>query len=52
MKPAFHPSPTNHPAIGPGPNSGNVSSSAQTNQMTVPVNTTNGAVFFRLVRPY
>ena len=24
----------------------------QTNQMTVPLNTTNGAVFFRLVRPY
>jgi hypothetical protein len=30
----------------------NVSGSDQTNQMTVPLNSANGSVFFRLVRPY
>ena len=30
----------------------NVTASMQTNQMTVPLNSTNGSVFFRLVRPY
>ena len=35
-----------------GTNWVNVTSSAQTNQVTLPVDTANGAVFFRLVRPY
>ena len=43
---------TNNLATGLGTNWVNVSSSAQTNQVTVPLNATNGAVFFRLVRPY
>ena len=30
----------------------NVTGSAQTNLVAMPLNTTNGAVFFRLVRPY
>jgi hypothetical protein len=34
-----------------GTNWVNVSASAQTNQMTLPINAT-GAVFFRLMRPY
>jgi len=29
-----------------------VPASMQANQMTVPLNSTNGSVFFRLVRPY
>ena len=43
---------SNNLAIGLGTNWVNVSSSAQTNQMSVPLNAINGAVFFRLVRPY
>jgi hypothetical protein len=43
---------TNSLAVGLSSNWVNVSSSAQTNQAPVPVNVTNGAVFFRLVRPY
>jgi alpha-N-arabinofuranosidase len=43
---------TNNLASGLGTNWVNISSSAQTNQMLVPLSTTNGAVFFRLVRPY
>jgi len=43
---------TNNLTGGLGTNWVNVSSSAQTNQITVPVGATNGAVFFRLVRPY
>jgi hypothetical protein len=35
-----------------GTNWVNVPASMQTNQMTVPLNSTNGSVFFRLVRPY
>ena len=35
-----------------GTNWGNVTSSDQTNQALAPLSTTNGAVFFRLVRPY
>jgi len=42
---------TNSLATGLGTNWVNVSSSAQTNQMPVPLNAANGAVFFRLVRP-
>lgn len=42
---------TNTLAIGLGTNWGNVAGSAQTNQMAMPVNDTNGAVFFRLKRP-
>jgi hypothetical protein len=30
----------------------NVPGSMQTNQMAMPLNSTNGSVFFRLVRPY
>ena len=30
----------------------NVPASMQSNQMTVPLNSTNSSVFFRLVRPY
>ena len=43
---------TNNLAAGLGTNWVNVSISAQTNQMTVPLSATNGSVFFRLVRPY
>jgi hypothetical protein len=43
---------TSNLAGGLGTNWVNVSSSTETNQVTMPVNTTNGAVFFRLVRPY
>jgi hypothetical protein len=43
---------TNNLASGLGTNWVNVAGSDQTNQVPVPVSTTNGAVFFRLVRPY
>ena len=43
---------TNNLTSGLGTNWVNISSSAQTNQMSVPFSTTSGAVFFRLVRPY
>ena len=43
---------TNNLAVGLGTNWVNVSNSTQTNQVTMPANTTNGSVFFRLVRPY
>ena len=43
---------TNPLAVGLGANWVNVSSSAQTNQLAVPLSATNGAVFLRLVRPY
>jgi fibronectin type 3 domain-containing protein len=43
---------TNNLASGLDTNWVNVSCSAQTNQMLVPLNATNGAVFYRLVRPY
>jgi hypothetical protein len=42
---------TNNLANGLGTNWGNVSSSMETNQVTMPVNPANGAVFFRLMRP-
>jgi uncharacterized repeat protein (TIGR03806 family) len=42
---------TNSLATGLGTNWSNVANSTQTNQMTLPVNATSGAVFFRLVRP-
>jgi hypothetical protein len=42
---------TNNLGVGLGTNWINVSASAQTNQITLPINAT-GAVFFRLVRPY
>ena len=38
--------------VGETTNWVNVTASMQTNQMTVPLNSTNGSVFFRLVRPY
>ena len=37
---------------GLGTNWVNMPGSDQTNQMTVPLNSTNGSVFFRLLRPY
>jgi hypothetical protein len=43
---------TNDLTSGLGTNWVNVASSTQTNQMTVPLNSTNDSVFFRLVRPY
>jgi len=43
---------TNNLTGGLGTNWVNISSSTQTNQMAVPLSATNGAVFFRLVRPY
>ena len=43
---------TNNLATGLGTNWVNLPASMQTNQMSVPLNATNGAVFFRLVRPY
>ena len=43
---------TNSLAVGLRTNWNTVSSSAQTNQFTVPMNATNGSVFFRLLRPY
>jgi hypothetical protein len=42
---------TNSLAVGLGTNWGDVTGSAQTNQMTLPVNPASGAVFFRLVSP-
>jgi cellulose 1,4-beta-cellobiosidase len=42
---------TNSLALGLGTNWVNVPNSAQTNQIMVPLSTTNGSVFFRLVRP-
>jgi hypothetical protein len=41
---------TNTLASGIGTNWSTVSNAAQTNQVTVPINVTNGAVFFRLIR--
>jgi aryl-phospho-beta-D-glucosidase BglC (GH1 family) len=43
---------TNSLAVGLGTNWVNVTGSAQTNQVPMTVNATNGTVFFRLVRPY
>jgi hypothetical protein len=43
---------TNNLTSGLGTNWVNVPSSDQTNQMTVPLNSANGSVFFQLVRPY
>ncbi len=43
---------TNDLTSGLGTNWVNVTSSAQTNQVAMPVDKANGAVFFRLVRPY
>jgi hypothetical protein len=43
---------TNTLAGGLGTDWVNVSGSAQTNQMPMPLSMTSGAVFFRLVRPY
>jgi hypothetical protein len=43
---------TNSLATGIGTNWSTVSSLAQTNQMTLPMNPASGAAFFRLVRPY
>ena len=43
---------TNDFTTGLGTNWINLPASMQTNQMTVPLNSTNGSVFFRLVRPY
>jgi xyloglucan-specific exo-beta-1,4-glucanase len=43
---------TNNLTSGLGTNWVNVPASIQTNQMTVPLNSTNGSVFFRLARPY
>jgi alpha-N-arabinofuranosidase len=43
---------TNNPGTGLGTNWVNVPGSMQTNQMAMPLNATNGAVFFRLLRPY
>jgi hypothetical protein len=42
---------TNNLSTGLSTNWVNISSSAETNQLAVPVNPANGAVFFRLVRP-
>jgi hypothetical protein len=42
---------TNSPGVGIGTNWSTVPGSTQTNQLALPVNTTNGAVFFRLVHP-
>lgn len=43
---------TNNLNAGLGTNWVNVPNSDQTNQMPLPMNATDGAVFFRLVRPY
>ena len=43
---------TNSLGVGLGTNWVNVTDSAQTNQVPLTVNPANGAVFFRLVRPY
>ena len=42
---------TNSLSVGLGTNWSTVAGSAQTNQITVSLNATNGAVFFRLMRP-
>jgi hypothetical protein len=42
---------TNSLAVGLGTNWVSVAGSAQTNQVTMPMSATNGAVFFRLVGP-
>ena len=42
---------TNSLAVGLGTNWSNIAGSAQTNQMTLPLDTTDDAVFFRLMRP-
>jgi hypothetical protein len=42
---------TNSPGAGIGTNWSVVSGSAQTNRLALPLNSANGAVFFRLVRP-
>jgi regulation of enolase protein 1 (concanavalin A-like superfamily) len=42
---------TNALSVGIGTNWSTVSGSTLTNQLTLPLNTANGAVFFRLVRP-
>jgi hypothetical protein len=42
---------TNNLTSGLDTNWVNVPASIQTNQMTVPLNSTDGSVFFRLVRP-
>jgi hypothetical protein len=42
---------TNSLAIGLGTNWLDITNSASTNQMTLPLNPANGAVFFRLLRP-
>ena len=41
----------NNLPVGLGTNWVNVTGSVQTNQVLLPVNTANGAVFFRLVQP-
>jgi hypothetical protein len=43
---------TNDLDLGLGTNWVNMTGSDQTSQMTMPLSATNGAVFFRLVRPY
>ena len=43
---------TNNLAVGLSTNWVNVAGSTQTNQILLPLNTVNGTVFFRLVRPY
>jgi len=43
---------TNNLGSGLGTNWVNEPASMQTNQMTMPLNSANGSVFFRLVRPY
>ncbi|MBW8869622.1 MAG: hypothetical protein JF563_02410 [Acidobacteriales bacterium] len=43
---------TNNLTSGLGTNRINVAGSDQTNQLTLPLNSGNGSVFFRLVRPY
>ena len=42
---------TNNLTSGLGTNWVNLPASMQTNQMTVPLNSANGSVFFRLMRP-
>lgn len=43
---------TNNLATGLGTNWVNMTGSDQTNQLKMPLNSTNGSVFFRLMRPY
>ena len=42
---------SNGPIVGIGTNWVNVANSTSTNQVTIPVSTTNGSVFYRLVHP-